>query len=335
MQYRCLLSALVGVLLAVSPAAATTYVFTWSEFSTGHTTQDGSPVPFGTTTGYGLATVIPSTGEPGAIELTFSGPGGNGRALISAPDASQRANGFVWYPIRGSEQILPASLKWFGDFTDPDNFIIVGFHGSQGGTFHFWGAAAPLTAAFTTVEWGDTVAGAINVGLAAGLANVPLAYELWVDNARIFAQSVVAGTASPSWDTRTVANGPHDLAFAVRHPTTGEVLTSITLPITVNNAGTPPPSPVKVFITQPSSGATVSGTAWVVLWAEGTSGASNVFTLSNSSGTIGTQTTSSRGPVSFPWNTGSVSNGTHTLTGTVLDAAGNTGTTSISANVRN
>jgi hypothetical protein len=79
----------------------------------------------------------------------------------------------------------------------------------------------------------------------------------------------------------------------------------------------------------------VSGTAWVVLWAEGTSGASNVFTLTDSSGTIGTQTTSSRGPVSIPWNTGSVSNGTHPLTGTVRDAAGNTGTTSISVNVRN
>lgn len=96
----------------------------------------------------------------------------------------------------------------------------------------------------------------------------------------------------------------------------------------------PPPSTVKVFITQPRNGDTVSGTVWVVLWAEDTSGASNTFTLSADGRQISSQTTSSRGPVTIPWPTTPaggtpVTNGTHTLTGTVRDAAGNTGTTSI------
>jgi|KBSSwiStaDraftv2_1062776.scaffolds.fasta_scaffold459717_2 hypothetical protein len=100
----------------------------------------------------------------------------------------------------------------------------------------------------------------------------------------------------------------------------------------------PPPSPVKVFITQPKASATVSGTVWVVLWVEGTSGASNVFTLSADGTQVRTQTTSSRGPVTLPWptvGTTPVPNGTHTLTGTVRDATGNTGTTSITVILKN
>ena len=99
-------------------------------------------------------------------------------------------------------------------------------------------------------------------------------------------------------------------------------------------------APLQVFITQPKAGATVSGTVWVVMWAEGTSGASNVFTLSADGKQVGSQTTSSRGPVTIPWVTKPVGatpvpNGTHTLTGTVRDATGNTGTMSISVILRN
>jgi thermitase len=245
----------------------------------------------------------------------------------------------VWYPIRGREGTLPASLRWFGDFDDPDTFVILGESRSQGGTFSFWGAATPLTATFTTLEWGATVSGTLNVGVAAGLANVPLLYELWVDNTRISSQSVSAGTANVSWDTRTVANGPHDLTFAVRHPTSGQALTSMTLPITVNNATAPPPPPpasaVKAFITQPASNASVTGTTWVVLWAEGTSGSANVYTLSVDGVQINsTNAGGSRGPVSIPWNTGSVAKGTHTLKATVRDASGKVGTMSITVTVR-
>jgi hypothetical protein len=97
----------------------------------------------------------------------------------------------------------------------------------------------------------------------------------------------------------------------------------------------PPSSQVKVFITQPGSGATVSGIVWVVLWVEDISGTSNVFTLSVDGKQIRTVTTSSRGPVAIPWPTTPVPNGTHTLTGTVRDATGKTGTTSITVTLNN
>ena len=65
----------------------------------------------------------------------------------------------------------------------------------------------------------------------------------------------------------------------------------------------PPPSTLKVFITQPRNNDTVSGTAWVVIWVEGTSGSSNVFTLSADGKQVGTQTTSSRSPYRRTANT--------------------------------
>ena len=49
----------------------------------------------------------------------------------------------------------------------------------------------------------------------------------------------------------------------------------------------------------------------------------------------GSQTTSARGPVTIPWQTGSVANGSHTLRATVRDATGHTGSTSRTVTVSN
>jgi hypothetical protein len=96
------------------------------------------------------------------------------------------------------------------------------------------------------------------------------------------------------------------------------------------------PSTLKVSMTAPHNGDTVSGTNWVVLWVDGASGSANVFSLTVDGKAVGTpQTTSSRGPISLPWATTSFANGTHTLTGSVRDAAGDTGSISISVIVRN
>jgi hypothetical protein len=97
----------------------------------------------------------------------------------------------------------------------------------------------------------------------------------------------------------------------------------------------PPSSTLRVFMTQPRASATVGGTVWVVLWVEGTSGSANVFTLSADGRQVGSHTTSARGPVSLPWGTTSAANGAHTLTATVRDASGNSGSVSITVVVKN
>ena len=89
-------------------------------------------------------------------------------------------------------------------------------------------------------------------------------------------------------------------------------------------------SPVKAFITQPRGGTTASGTVWVVMWAEGTTGSANVFTLSVDGKPIAVKNVgTSEGPVSLPWNTTGVAKGGHLLTVEVLDAEGNGGSTTL------
>ena len=126
----------------------------------------------------------------------------------------------------------------------------------------------------------------------------------------------------------------HDLFYIKGANTRGN---DTTLAVGRRQAAPPPPPPatLKVFITQPHNGDTVAGTVWVVQWVEGSSGSSNVFTLSADGKQVGTETTSTQGPVTLPWNSTSVANGTHTLTGTVRDATGNSGTTSITVIVGN
>jgi hypothetical protein len=93
---------------------------------------------------------------------------------------------------------------------------------------------------------------------------------------------------------------------------------------------------LKVFITQPRPGETVSGTVWVVMWVDGTSGTSNVFTVSvNGTPVISQNAGSSHGPVTLPWNSKSVANGVHTIRADVRDANGNSGSTSITVTVNN
>jgi len=65
------------------------------------------------------------------------------------------------------------------------------------------------------------------------------------------------------------------------------------------------------------------------MWAEGTTGSANVFTLRADGKPIGSQTTSSRGPVTIFWNATGVAKGTHSLTAVVSDAEGNTGSTTV------
>jgi len=85
-----------------------------------------------------------------------------------------------------------------------------------------------------------------------------------------------------------------------------------------------------VSITSPGNGQTVSGTINVTASASDNVGVAGVqFTLDGSP--LGGQVTSS--PYTRSWNTVGASAGSHTLTATARDAAGNTRTASISVNI--
>ncbi len=195
-------------------------------------------------------------------------------------------------------------------------------------------AGATVSTTQSVVMWVEGTSGAANT------------FALSADGAVIGNRTTSArGPVTIPWTPPT--NGPHTLTAGVRDAAgnTGTTSVSVTVVGRSPGAGTPTPTPppppapaandtLKVFITQPTGGATVGGTAWVVLWVEGTSGSNNTFTLSVDGATIGSRTTSARGPVVIPWAT-STTNGSHTLTAVVRDAAGHTGRRSVSVTVRN
>jgi hypothetical protein len=211
---------------------------------------------------------------------------------------------------------------------------------SNGSTTPAPPSSGGLTVAITQPRGGTTLSGTnwavVWVSGATGTSNV---YTLSVGGRTVGTTTTSSpGPVSIGWNTASVADGPQTLAASVRDA--GGRIGSASVPVTVaNRVSTPAPPPstgaLKVFITQPRASASISGTAWVVVWAEGTSGSANAFTLRVGNATIGSQNTAARGPVTIPWTTSSVANGTHTVTATVRDAAGKTGSASVNVTVRN
>src|SRR5439155_752824 len=148
------------------------------------------------------------------------------------------------------------------------------------------------TAAFTVPAPNATVSAVATVTVAAsGGSGSGYSYGLKVDG------TAVTGTgASFSWDTTKVVNGPHTLTANVADPMGGTGTATQT--VTVSNVATPPPPPtgtLKVFVTQPTGGATVSNTVWAVMWLEGSTAASKTYTLTLGGKAMGSTTTASNG----------------------------------------
>jgi hypothetical protein len=143
------------------------------------------------------------------------------------------------------------------------------------------------------------------------------------------------GPVQIPWTATT--NGTNTLTAWVRDATGRTGSTSIQVWVVDATAAavtSPANDTLSVFITQPTQGATLRGTAWAVLWAAGTTGSTNTYALSVNGRVVGTATTGSRGPVTIPWTTAGT-NGPHTLTAMVRDASGHTGRMSIPVTLRN
>src|SRR5258708_1151866 len=84
------------------------------------------------------------------------------------------------------------------------------------------------------------------------------------------------------------------------------------------------PSSVRVFVTSPAGGSTVSGTVGTDVWAENYVGTSNTFTLSIGDTVLATGTASNH--ATLAWDSSKVADGPQTLTATVRDSAGHVGT---------
>ena len=197
------------------------------------------------------------------------------------------------------------------------------------------GTTPTLTAAFTAPAANATVSGIVNVGMSATGANgTPITFTLTVGNTQLFAAAGTATTATFAWNTAGLS-GVQTLTLTVRDGA-GRTATA-TRSLTVGSGGgtTPPPSgTLKVFITSPAAGTTVTGTVWSDIWVEGAAAGARTFTLASGGVTLVSASDASN-HVTVPWDSARLSNGTQTIVATVRDAAGNSGSTTRAFNVQN
>jgi glucose/arabinose dehydrogenase len=129
----------------------------------------------------------------------------------------------------------------------------------------------------------------------------------------------VSSPYSVSWNTLTIANGPHTLTARARDAA-GNAGTSSDIIVTVNNDIVSP----TINITAPAAG-TVSGTINVTADANDNVGVIGVQFLLDGNN-LGAEDIAS--PYSVSWNSLTTGNGSHVLTARARDGAGNTATSS-------
>lgn len=335
--------AFVTALAAAWPATAQTvrtFNFVWaSECLSG-----GAVI--GARQGHGLATM---TYTATGAELRYSGAGGDSPAPthITTPSSGAPAPAdAVFFPNAcGFTDYPPGTFEWRMSFDDPLGFMVgAGFQGGREllhgvGT----GTATTVGASFTAPAEGESVGGtvAVSASVSGVLPGVSLVFRLAVDGREIASQATTTQAATFTWNTTTVAAGAHRLELRV----TDKFGTTVALAARMLNVGSsggsgavppPPTSGLRVSFTSPRANASLSGTQVVVhTWVDGASAGTNTFTLAVNGRTVGTAQSCSCTHVWRYWNTTGQPNGTHTLTGTVRDTAGKTGTANMTVLVVN
>ena len=214
----------------------------------------------------------------------------------------------------------PISLPW--DTTG-------GSEGTHTATVSVHDAAGNTGSASRTVV---IAPGAIRVFITElGTGGATVWFTIWLENAAAGTRTVTLsidgvavatmtstsnGPISMPWNTAGVSGGSHTATVTVRDGAGHRGRATVTVAL----------SSISVFITSPGSdGAAMRDTTWFTIWIENAATGNKTYTLSVDGAPVGTTNTTSSGPVSMPWVTNKVTNGSHSVTISVLDAAGRTG----------
>ena len=131
-----------------------------------------------------------------------------------------------------------------------------------------------------------------------------------------------AGNSTPysiSWSTTGVANGSHTLT-AVIVDLAGNSVTSAAVSVSVNNVAVSPPT---ISITSPTTGASLQGT--VSISATASPGSLAIASVQFKVDGVNSGPVLSVSPYIVFLATAGLTNGTHTISATAIDTAGNTG----------
>jgi len=165
---------------------------------------------------------------------------------------------------------------------------------------------------------GGTVSGTVTVAVNAsdnvGVARVEL---------RANGQVVATRTAAPyqfAWDSKSVANGGATLS-ATAYDAKGNAKTSAGVAVTVSNTMVADTTPPTLVITSPTSGGRLAKHAIVTTSVTDNSGTAGITQLLYINGVL--KSTVIGAALSYKWNTTPMAAGSHTISVTARDAAGN------------
>jgi len=191
----------------------------------------------------------------------------------------------------------------------------------------------PPSVSVSSPTGGSTVGGTVTVSGAAA-DNVSVAkVQVSIDGGP-FAAASGTSSWSWSWNTSAVANGTHTILAEAVDSSGNAASASVTVNVS-NAAPAPAPSdttPPSVSVSSPTGGSTVSGTVSVAGSSSDNAGVASVAVNVD-----GGAWASASGTTSWTWSwaTGSLANGSHTVTARATDTSGNTATSSVTVNVSN
>ena len=271
-----------------------------------------------------------ATYSDAASGLTWAADHGARVANISyiMTDSSTVTSAASYFQSRGG--VVTISAGNYGTFdSSPDNPYVLTVSGITGSDV-IWASSntgnnvdlcAPY-AVFTTIAGGQysTMGGtSFSAPIVAGVAALVLSVNSNLTASQV--QDILKQSAD-------------DLGSAGWDPSYGSGRVNAARAVSLAGGNPPPPpdtTPPTVSINSPSSGATASSTVSVQVAASDNIGVASV-TLSVDGALIGSDTAA---PYVFSWNTTTASNGSHTLTATASDQAGNTASTLTVVNVSN
>jgi hypothetical protein len=172
--------------------------------------------------------------------------------------------------------------------------------------------ATPPSIEITEPADGATVAGQVPVSADAASTTGITSVAFLADGT-----SIATDTTAPfsvTWSTAGIPNGAHTLT-AVATAGDSQITTSAPVTVTVGNDTTPP----HTTVTSPAAGATVSGAITLAATASDETAVQSVdFAVDGQ--TVGTDTTE---PYTAEWASGTVTNGSHTITSIAKDTSNN------------
>jgi hypothetical protein len=187
------------------------------------------------------------------------------------------------------------------------------------------GDTTPPAVALTSPNAGATVSGSVSVAANATDNVAVVGVQFKIDGGNLGPEDTTA-PYSVSWSSGNVPNGAHNVT-AVARDAAGNTSSSLRS-VTVSNDKTAP----TVGLTNPASGATVSGAVSVAATASDNVGVVGVqFKIDG--GNLGPEDTTA--PYSVSWSSGNVPNGAHNVTAVARDAAGNTANSQRTVTVSN